>query len=648
MPLNLIYSPAAEANIAVIAPQLPVKRSKLAYNLGVAICNALQLQTWQAGTSPPLPTNFYLIVPYTERGTFGAYMVVNGAVSADGNSYIVGQVGLIEKQKILLASPNQAYMIRRSAVALAPPPPVQPSLPAPPTVLFQGYSSFSGAGLQTAVGGDEPSPTFTDSIDRCTVLTDFTSLATFFEVSATASVNEFLVDSADAKASFLNSLHITQFSVVIAIYRKETASLSVTSQVNLLPSVSMPTTKGELLSFVTSNGDSWVNSITSASEYVACYVFYSMSLDEQEAVKAQISGKIIEEDGSASAGFTTAQQSKLEQISTRSLFVGQSFGLDISSSGLDASNLLDVGQIATMVTRTTAQNSGWIIAYGGLPYENINGFLPLIKETELPANRITYAQLAPWADKLQARIDQVNAVVAIYDAYGYAGDTKIGTISTIGTWAQAMSTDWQELVNQIQELTLNPLDPPSNPGAIPPGSLSYGVPMLNYFMSPQTPPLWGGSSGPGDAATYVDSSIILGGNVLEALTIDGGAEVNYVQMKYTNLSDPILLGRQEGGSAKSWPLQPEEGERVATVSVTAGALINQLTVTTNKGLIATWPRTPHKAAPQNPWPPTPGLAFVGFAVTFNASGSDHCLKTLTPVSVTFQPANWTGAGTDKT
>jgi hypothetical protein len=159
--------------------------------------------------------------------------------------------------------------------------------------------------------------------------------------------------------------------------------------------------------------------------------------------------------------------------------------------------------------------------------------------------------------------------------------------------------------------------------------------------------MWGGSSGPGDTATYVDSSIILGGNVLEALTIDGGAEVNYLLMQYTNLPDPILLGRQEGGTAKSWTLQPEEGEHVAKVTVTAGALINKLTVETNKGTTPSWPLTPHEAPQQLPWSPAPGSAFAGFAVTFNSSGSDHCLKTLTPVAVTFQPANWTGASADK-
>jgi hypothetical protein len=152
---------------------------------------------------------------------------------------------------------------------------------------------------------------------------------------------------------------------------------------------------------------------------------------------------------------------------------------------------------------------------------------------------------------------------------------------------------------------------------------------------------------PADDGEIIDRLVARAKDILLKEVSSPGFTDNYLLMQYTNLPDPILLVRQEGGTAKTWTLQPEEGEQEATVTVTATVLINKLTVTANKGTTTPWPLTPHEAPQQLPWSPAPGSSFAGFAVTFNASGGDYCLKTLTPVAVTFQPATWMGAGADK-
>lgn len=635
MPIVCFLTPQAEGNLANIANSLHTNLDDLRTDMRVRI-NALLSQWTEQQMLPPsrLPAKFFVYVPYGQHGA-KVYLSVTGGCPAVGNDppYNVNSVAREAPSPQALVGPTHAALLGRAAVEAArtggDPAPLSP-----PTTLFQGCNTFSGAGMQTAVTATTPQPTFPAKIDKYVVTTAFSDISDLFQVGASVSANEFLVDSVDARASFMNSLNITQYSVVIAIRCNVSAVYSVTSQVNLLPTVTLPNTKAGLAQFVTTFGDCWVSSITTAAEFAAFYVYYASSLAEQEAVSAQISGKIVDEEGTASAGFSTDQQSKLKQITTRSVFIGELFGY--SDSELDAGDIADSGAIAQALNAAKSSDYGWISAFSPQPYETVMGLKPIIDSTQLPANRDAYRSLAPWADTLTTRLDQVETVLGIYAAYGYTGD------STLLGHQGNMKQDQGELIDQIQELCQYPLVQPSNPVVAPPGSLTYGTPVPQFTLTQQTDPLWGGSSGQGNTAVYVDSSLVLSGCVLQGLTIDGGDEVNWLELSYTNLAEPIVLGRQEGGTSHPWSFQAAEGEQVTEVSVTAGALINQLTVTTNKGTVAKWPLNPHSAPEPAPWSVPAGSAFLGFAVTYDSSGSDHCLKTLTPVAVTLTPASWSG------
>src|SRR5262245_49365678 len=236
--------------------------------------------------------------------------------------------------------------------------------PPGPVALFQGYSTFSGAGQATAVGGDF-SPTNPLTTNKWSVCTDFSSVSTSLAIDTSVSQDEFLVSSNSVSAQFANSLHLTQYSVTILVNCSSFISSEATSY-NLLPTVTPPDDTDSLAQFIATNGDQFVSSITAGVQLLAAYVFYCTSLDEQTTVTAQLKGQDLDEDGEVDADFGTNPAKVSQSVSTRQAFTSQLVGLNLAPPSTPADIWTFLPQI-----NAASVSPGYVASVTTTPYEDV-------------------------------------------------------------------------------------------------------------------------------------------------------------------------------------------------------------------------------------------------------------------------------------
>jgi len=509
-------------------------------------------------------------------------------------------------------------------------PPVAPVAVQGPTHLYQGFSTFSGQGLSTvAVGGAQspvPVPNTSNSYRICT---SFDDLSTFFSVDASLSTDEFVLSKADATSKFLSSLNITSQSVVIAFSYFSTSTYSA-DQFNV-PADLIPTTAADMQQFLLQNGDMFVQSIAKGAGYVGCYVFYAQSVSEQQSVSTQLTANDVSEEGEISAKVNAIWQTAIQSISTRSSFVGQSFGV----SGGTPAALADVAGFLTQVDAASSLPGAAVLSYVGLPYEKagleaaINSFAP-----DVVTNRATYPTLAAYADQIEVVATQINAVQRAQMAFGYTADQQLNHRIGQITQDQSLVLGW------IQSMAQSPwLEPAST--ITQPVSLSWGMPILSFKLIPG--PSWGNHAGTGgDRVTYFDPGLIYGGHNLTSVTVNGGGEVNYLLLDYAGL-DTLHLGAPDGGGSGPQTLNLAPDETIANVSCEAGNYVNRLIIQTSLGQTLDWPNHANSAASYGPWPAPnslpPNTVFAGFGGSYDSKDKQH-LWTITPVAVEMLPAAW--------
>ena len=192
---------------------------------------------------------------------------------------------------------------RTPPAASAPPAAPAADTTTPVSALFQVYNTFTGSACATAVTGTA-SPT--GASERCdyTVCTDFHSLLQALSIS-TSATDDFLEGSVDAKATFVNGLHLTTYSVTVLVYASViTGDLAYT---DVQPPASLPT-PACLDQFFPSYGDCFVSSLTVGAEYIAAFVFYAQSKEEQTAVTSALSAQGITEEGDLTASVAAGLQ----------------------------------------------------------------------------------------------------------------------------------------------------------------------------------------------------------------------------------------------------------------------------------------------------------------------------------------------------
>jgi hypothetical protein len=501
--------------------------------------------------------------------------------------------------------------------------------PTPVTTLFQGYNSFTGSACSTAVTGTSATRGASNRLDY-TVCTDFESLLLALSIS-TSVTDSFLVGSVDAKASFVNRLNLTSYSVTVLVYASNVTGDAAYTGVQ--PPSTMPT---DLNQFFQTYGDTFVSELTLGAEYVAAWVYYAQSKDEQTAVTSALSYHGITEEGEVSATFATSLQLATQSIQTRqtsSQLVTGITGLTLPDSPPEMIDFA-LGFGARQPTVPT------VIAYGTTGYEHVPGFAPLfepiVENRDLFEGTDGQAGLAADLSTLAGLKNQIAWIQQVYQTYGYTGDVDMVT-SGPGGKAFQVEDDSAQLATAIDLIAQDPTKTAELP-VLP--SLLFGSPALSFELVPGATPPWGGSAGTATGGNpYVDvtAQSVVGQTALASLQIRGGNWVDCLLVGYrTPTQAPSVTQHgKNSGDTLSTQLTLQPGELVSSISGTAGKYVNQLTFRTTGGQTLAYPPRPQGAPQTWSWTVPAGSALVGFQ---GRSGAD--LDQLQPLVCTFSPATW--------
>lgn len=208
---------------------------------------------------------------------------------------------------------------------------------------------------------------------------------------------------------------------------------------------------------------------------------------------------------------------------------------------------------------------GYVASVTTKIYEDV-GLLDVISDygPDLVSNRALYGILSGYLAQLDVLQNRLGTIQDAYYAYAYDGDTKVAER------VSQLEIDLGTVTGLIGDMQATPLQNPPTTAIPQPASLDGTIPSLAFTLLPG--PLWGGDNGIGNRVTYFDPSIVLGGNALTEVTINGGSEVNYLILSYGQL-DPLHLGAPDGGSkgSQAITLQPQQFILSATATAEAWA-----------------------------------------------------------------------------
>ncbi|QMU71466.1 hypothetical protein [Streptacidiphilus sp. P02-A3a] len=513
-------------------------------------------------------------------------------------------------------------------------------LAADPSTILQGFDSFSAAARSTAVQGN------VRTVGARTTVAYYTcksteQLATNLRVSGEVNAS-FLFGSGDAKSKYVQSLNITETSVVVAVYADVVTGSAQATDVSWAPKT-VPPTAATLNDFYQGYGDSYVSTLTTGAEYIATYVLYSQSTEQQQEIVASLTASGIGESGTVSGSLETAVSQAASSSKVETAFNQTLIGI----TGLPLPSQDDLAAFAlSFDTRTP--DAPEIISFETTGYEHVPGstsgvFDPILASRELLLGDTTGTGLVGAADVVSQLDNQIARIQEVYACYGYTGDAKLAQR------AGQVADDRQALGSVLAELRKDPTRTPLLP-TLP--SLRYGTPAVDVAVTV------GGEFGtPGNQPFQdLDYLAVLQRTQLTALSFGEYTPANLPVALWDSLTavyltpdgSPRTVAHGEGAPSPTWQLQPGEFVSGYTYTLTSdGGLLGQLTLTTQRGGVQlqtlTWPQALPSAAPSDSalgYTVPAGSVAVGFAGTLATDQSPVAIGTFGLQLATFTPARW--------
>ena len=183
----------------------------------------------------------------------------------------------------------------------------------PVAAMFQGYDTFMSSGMSSAGSGTTTQGSGSEGCNL-SVCTTYSQVQTALSISASASAT-YGPDSVDAKTSFFQSLQITTWTVSVIVY-SYTQMEYVGTNLNLNTGVST----SDLNQFCATYGDSYVSTLYQGGEYMAAYVFYAQSEEEQTSVVSSLGASGISDGMALSASTQDSLTEATTNITTSQYF----------------------------------------------------------------------------------------------------------------------------------------------------------------------------------------------------------------------------------------------------------------------------------------------------------------------------------------
>jgi hypothetical protein len=340
----------------------------------------------------------------------------------------------------------------------------------PPTQLYQGYDSFQGQVRDTITTGKTTTPSNAQSTNSVYICTDTESVMQAISVSASAS----MAGSFDAKMTWARSLSLTSTSVAIIVH---TVVVIGEQQAEGYSYQGSPTTAVQ--AFFNEYGDSFVSDIVLGGEYLAAFMFDSTTFEQQQTIKASLSGSVDTFASSLSTAITNTQSS----TKTTLRYSQKMFGVSKPQYPRDDAD--DVVKFALSFGKSSPLDAPTVLSFKTVGYDRvpgITGFEPVADNRELLSVPFVQAYLT-----LSSMLSQIELIREVYKVYGYTGDTQFKTK------AAQVSADFDtvnQLMDSIEKDVIHTYSPPLLP------SLSYGAPLVSYTLNPPI--------GPGGSGSFFD------------------------------------------------------------------------------------------------------------------------------------------------
>ena len=481
-----------------------------------------------------------------------------------------------------------------------------------PAALFQGYDSFSGKSRATAVAGEYQN---TGGQIRCdyTTCTSTESLLKALNVSSDVAAN-FGAVNVEAKAEYVNRLEITETTVVVAVYSNVILGTRKFTTVGLAPDI-VPPDPDTLNDFFHAYGDSWVSGLTLGGEYIASYVFYSQSVEEQNRVVAALKVKGVGASGQVTVGAQTAVEEVAKKETVRTTFKQQVFGFtNLALPKPDELVNFALGfstRTPDVPTVVDLQTSG----YEHVPGMSRQTWRPVRDTRDLFTSDID--GLSGDVVAILGLIRQIKWLRDVYATYGYTGDADL---LVKNKQVEVDRGTLRALIDAIRNDPTKTYERPELP------SLSYGTPVLKV-STPATPVEWGRNGG--DVFADVTRQMILDQHALSAVTLQAGAVIDRITSTFAGRE--VRHGGDGGKPVSPLVLQP--GEFITKIEGRSGAYVDKLTLHTSEGQTRTAGRDGGDPFPT--WTVPPESVVVGFA-----GRSARVIDRLGPMTCTFSPAAW--------
>ena len=404
----------------------------------------------------------------------------------------------------------------------------------PPVVVGQGYNSVSGAGLSTAIMG---TPIPNNSISEVNIAVCMTAeqVSTAMSISGSTSAS-YVGDSASAKASYYQSLQISTYTVSLVVYSKAQTLQTLTSP-TFNTALPIPTNDEEVVHFFQTYGDSFLQQTAVGGEYIASFVFYCQTKQQQQSLATSLSASGIYGGATVNANLQTS-------LSTVTSSCHINYTIKQFMTGVSGVAFPTVDQICTFADNfpTLAANGNAVISYDTRGYETIPG-LQTSQFEKIGSNRSYMVGdgfvtgLARYLTEIQGAIDAMIALKEVYRYYSQANPEGQYVDAALNQNLATAYADKQQIVAQMQAYSANPLQDflPLDASNLP--ALSNGTPVLSI------------NSGiyqyrTGDATYTWDDIPSIEGAVMAMTSVAsvqffGGGDVNGIETIYENYANVV-------------------------------------------------------------------------------------------------------------
>ena len=371
--------------------------------------------------------------------------------------------------------------------------------------------------------------------------------------------------------SLSNTLNLSDTSISVVVYNNVVSQSPIYDSCSLASNIAVPVTAAESLAFYQQYGDSFVSAVTEGGEYMAIFVYYCQTEQDQKAVQESLSANgVVNVDGTSanlgatvSGGLSNTVTNTNVRCSIYQSLLGSTATLpaDTGTPQAFAEAIINFAQNFT----ASQVNQPVVFDFATQGYETLfdtvnPGF------QAIAANRAIYTEsVGPNLANLQNLWSKYQWINNAYQTYGYTGDTQLATnqkqlvsdINGLNQWLLWQTPAW----------TPSSLIPNNNVGSAGGMGLAafngqlymayVGSNNLIYVFSSSNGLVWDNQVQTGLYCIGAPALAVYNGQLCLAFTSNGGGNLTKnglyasASSNGSSFSTPVMFGRNSSNAGPS-------------------------------------------------------------------------------------------------